>query len=119
MDLTALHKLTYGMYVVGTLDGKRPTGCIINTAIQITSTNPTIAISMNKKNFTFKAIQNCKKFSLSVLTQKVDPTVISILGFSCGEKLDKFNQQDFLHEMKNDLPIIKNRSEERRVGKEC
>ena len=108
MYLTALHKLTYGMYVVGKLDGTRPTGCIINTDIQITSTNPTIAISVNKKNFTFKSIQNCKKFSLSILTQNVDPVVISVLGFSCGEKIDKFNQQDFLHEMKNGLPIIKN-----------
>lgn len=31
MDLSVLHKLTYGMYAVGTLDGIRPAGCIVNT----------------------------------------------------------------------------------------
>ena len=48
MDLSVLHKLTYGMYAVGTLDGIRPAGCIVNTVIQVTSDNPVIAVSMNK-----------------------------------------------------------------------
>lgn len=39
MDLSVLHKLTYGMYAVGTLDGIRPAGCIVNTVIQVTSDN--------------------------------------------------------------------------------
>lgn len=51
MEKSVLWKLSYGMYAIGTLDGKRPAGCIVNTAIQITSENPVIAISMNKKQF--------------------------------------------------------------------
>lgn len=33
MDLSVLHKLTYGMYAVGTLDGIRPAGCIVNLSL--------------------------------------------------------------------------------------
>ena len=57
MDLSVLHKLTYGMYAVGTLDGIRPAGCIVNTVIQVTSDNPVIVVSMNKNNFTYEAIK--------------------------------------------------------------
>ncbi len=41
MDMSVLWKLTYGMYALTAMDGARPTGCIINTAIQVTSANPT------------------------------------------------------------------------------
>lgn len=56
MEMSALWKLSYGMYAIGTLDGERPTGCIVNTVIQITSDNPVIAISMNKNNYTYDCI---------------------------------------------------------------
>ena len=56
MDITVLFKLTYGLYVVGAYDGLRPVGCIINTCFQVTSQNPILAISMNKNNYTLKAI---------------------------------------------------------------
>ena len=29
-----LGKLSYGMYAIGTMDGSRPTGCIVNTVSQ-------------------------------------------------------------------------------------
>ena len=44
MDITVLFKLTYGLYVVGTFDGERPVGCIINTCFQVTSQNPILAV---------------------------------------------------------------------------
>ena len=68
MDLSVLHKLTYGMYAVGTLDGIRPAGCIVNTVIQVTSDNPVIAVSMNKNNFTYEAIKKSGRFSISILS---------------------------------------------------
>ena len=48
MDKSVLWKISYGMYALTVMDGERPTGCIINTAVQVTSDNPTIAISVNK-----------------------------------------------------------------------
>ena len=35
MDKTALFSLTYGLYVVGSMDGDRPVGCIINTCASV------------------------------------------------------------------------------------
>ena len=52
MDVTVLYNLTYGLYVVGAMDGERPVGCVINTCFQVTSQNPIIAISLNKNNYT-------------------------------------------------------------------
>ena len=90
MDLSVLHKLTYGMYAVGTLDGIRPAGCIVNTVIQVTSDNPVIAVSMNKNNFTYEAIKKSGRFSISILSEAVERNVIAELGFACGRKMDKF-----------------------------
>lgn len=84
MDLSVLHKLTYGMYAVGTLDGIRPAGCIVNTVIQVTSDNPVIAVSMNKNNFTYEAIKKSGRFSISILSEAVERNVIAELGFACG-----------------------------------
>ena len=43
MDQKILWKLSYGVYAVCSLDGSRPTGCIANSAMQITSAPPSIA----------------------------------------------------------------------------
>lgn len=58
MNMSALWKLSYGMYALTAMDGNRPTGCIINTAVQVTSQNPTIAISLNRNNYTYDVIKN-------------------------------------------------------------
>lgn len=43
-----LRKLSYGLYLIGAMDGERPCGCIVNTVFQVTSENPIIATSINK-----------------------------------------------------------------------
>ena len=47
MELSALYRISYGMYVVGAMDGERPVGCIVNTCMQITSAPPTVAVSLS------------------------------------------------------------------------
>ena len=37
MNKSAFRKLSYGVYLISSLDGDRPTGCIANSAMQITS----------------------------------------------------------------------------------
>ena len=100
MDLSVLHKLTYGMYAVGTLDG-------INTVIQVTSDNPVIAVSMNKNNFTYEAIKKSGRFSISILSEAVERNVIAELGFACGRKMDKFCGKNFACGVLDGLPIVK------------
>ena len=73
--------ISYGMYIVGTLDEKREVGCIVNSIMQITSQNPTITISVNHDNYTNKCIEETKMFSVSILPEVVDRNLISIFGF--------------------------------------
>jgi len=50
MNLKALYKLGYGLYIVNSRKGDRLNGQIANTVVQITSEPPTIAVSINKSN---------------------------------------------------------------------
>ena len=73
MDTKALWNLSYGVYVVSTVDvdhENRPTGCIANSAMQVTY--DTIAVSINHENYTNQCIKKSKKFALSILGEKVD-----------------------------------------------
>lgn len=110
MEMSALWKSSYGMYAIGTLDGKRPTGCIVNTVIQITSDNPVIAISMNKNNYTYDCIKRTGRFSVSILSEKTTQNVIAKLGFSSGRDTDKFDGDIFAWEYMDGLPVVNENS---------
>lgn len=107
MDLSVLWKLSYGMYAIGTLDEERPTGCIVNTVIQITSDHPVIAISMNKNNFTFDAIRSTGKFAVSILSEKTGQNAIARLGFCSGRDTDKFTGEMFEWMYFDGMPVVK------------
>ena len=50
MNIKALHKLGYGVYVVTSKEDGRINGQIANTVFQVTSEPPTVAVSINKNN---------------------------------------------------------------------
>ena len=95
MDKTALFSLTYGLYVVGSMDGDRPVGCIINTCFQVTSEPPTLAISLNKNNYTLEVIQKTQQYSLSVIAENTDPSIIGQFGFYSSRDTDKYSDYGF------------------------
>lgn len=104
MNNKALRNLSYGMYLLSSMDGNRPTGCIINTAFQITSTPATIAISVNHDNYTNKCIKETNAFALSVLSEDCDSQIIARFGFSSGKDNNKFD--GFNYKVIENLPII-------------
>jgi len=89
MNLRALHKLSYGLYVVCSRKGDRFNGQIANTVFQITSEPPTIAVSINKKNLTHEFIKESKVFTASVLCQDTPLSFIGRFGFKSGRDIDK------------------------------
>ena len=89
MDLKALYKLGYGLYVVSSIKGSRRNGQIANTVFQITSEPPTIAVSINKNNLTHQFITESKVLSVSVLSQDTPLSFIGRFGFKSGRDVDK------------------------------
>lgn len=67
MDKTAFFTMPSGLYVVSAVaDGLRA-GCVINTAVQVTSAPPRISIAVNKENVTSGVIVSAKAFALTVI----------------------------------------------------
>ena len=105
MDNKILRDLTYGVYVIGSLDGERKVGCIANSVMQITSNPASIAISINHDNYTNKCIKECNMFSVSILNEESNPNIIGTFGFSSSKDTDKYN--DFDYELVENIPVIK------------
>ncbi|MFC2058335.1 flavin reductase [Chloroflexota bacterium] len=89
MDVKALHKLSYGLYVVTSRKGKKLNGQIANTVFQITSEPPTIAVSINKSNLTWEFIKESGVFAVSMLCQDTPLSFIGHFGFNSGRDMDK------------------------------
>jgi len=90
MDKKALHKISYGLYVICSKKGKKINGQIANAIFQVTSEPPTIAVSINKLNCTHEYMENSNVFTVSVLSQEAPMKFIGTFGFKCGRDIDKF-----------------------------
>jgi flavin reductase (DIM6/NTAB) family NADH-FMN oxidoreductase RutF/rubredoxin len=90
MDLKVLYNISYGIYIVSSRKEDQINGQIANTVFQITAEPATIAVSINKKNFTHDFITQSKVFAVSVLEQEVDMKFIGRFGFKSGRDEDKF-----------------------------
>ena len=69
MNNKAMHKLSYGLYIVTTKDGEKANGCIVNTAIQAASTPNQLCICINKANYTHDMVLKTGVFNVSVLSK--------------------------------------------------
>jgi len=90
MNLKALYKLGYGLYIVSSKKGKRFNGQVANTVFQIASQPPTIAVSINKTNLTYEYIKQSRVFTASILAQDTPLAFIGHFGFKSGRDIDKF-----------------------------
>lgn len=90
MDKTAFFSMPSGLYVVSAAaDGLRA-GCVINTAVQVTSMPPRISVAVNKDNVTSGVIASAKAFALTVIDQTADMLYIGNFGFRTSSDYDKF-----------------------------
>lgn len=79
MNNKAMHKLSYGLYIVTTKDGEKANGCIVNTAIQAASTPNQLCICINKANYTHDMVLKTGVFNVSVLSKTHYSLYISAL----------------------------------------
>ncbi len=89
IDNKALYNFSYGLFVLSSKGGKE-NGCIINTAIQITSSPLKISVCVNKSNYTLDMIIQSGKFNVSVLSQDATFEIFKHFGFQTGKKVHKF-----------------------------
>lgn len=105
MNTNIFRSMSYGVYIVSTMDGERPTGCTANSIMQITSSPATIAVSINHDNYTNGCIKKYGKFSFSILAENSDAGLIGNFGFQSGKDIDKFKH--VAYETVEGVPVIK------------
>lgn len=104
MNKNTFRNLSYGVYIISTLDGERPTGCVANSTMQITSSPASIAVSINHDNYTNGCIEKTGKFAISILSEQSAPELIGRFGFQSGKDIDKFDGVDAIQ--KEGLSIV-------------
>lgn len=89
MDKAAMYKLSYGLFVLNAKEGEKDNGCIINTAMQVTTTPNRMIIVVNKQNYTHDMIMRTKEFNVSCLSESATFDVFQHFGFQSGKDVDK------------------------------
>ena len=91
VENAAFNKFSYGCEILTTrVDGK-DYGCVINTAGQITSSDPKkITISCIKANHTCDMVAKAGIFNLSILSEDAPYDIFKHFGFQSGRDVDKF-----------------------------
>ena len=89
MNKVALYKITYGLYVVTSGQDDKFNGQIANSMFQVTSNPGTVAISINKENYTHGLIKLTRRFVISILAQSAPMNFIGLFGFKSGRDVNK------------------------------
>lgn len=86
----ALTNASYGVYIVTTCADGRDNGCVINTFQQVTVNPLQASICLSKEEFTTGLLQKSGVFTVSILTELADFSLIKRFGFQSGRDVDKF-----------------------------
>ncbi len=95
MNQNAMYQLTYGLYMLSAKEEQKNNGCIINTAVQVTTSPNRITIAVNKQNFTHDMVKNTGLFNLSVLDETAPFSYFENFGYQSGRTVEKFEGVDY------------------------
>ena len=88
----ALQNMVYGMYLLTAREGEQDFGCLVNTAIQVSSQPDRIAVCVVKSNLTHEVLQRTGVFNLSGLQEEAPMELFRNFGMRSSRKTDKFTQ---------------------------
>lgn len=91
INLEALFKITYGLYIVCSGDQNQGNGFISNTVFQVTAEPPQFAACCHKNNFTSGFIEKYAAFSVSILNQDASSEIFGRFGYRSGKGFDKLD----------------------------
>lgn len=101
----ALNKITYGLYVVSSINEGKYNGQCCNTVFQLTSKPLRVAVCLNKNNLTHEYVMNSGVFTISMLAADQSEAVRRF-GYRSGRTADKFAEVEFILGQ-NGCPILK------------
>jgi ferric-chelate reductase [NAD(P)H] len=90
LDIQALNKINYGMYIVSTSFDGVSNGQVANTLFQATAQPVRVVTSINKLNYTHELLLKSRKFTASILSIDTPLIFIGRFGFKTGREVKKF-----------------------------
>lgn len=105
MNLDALFKITYGVYIVSSQYDNKESGFISNTVMQVTATPIQFALCAAKSNYTTELIRKSKKVALSALSTDASQKMIGTFGFKSGRGINKFAEVDHTY-TRDGVPVV-------------
>ena len=90
IEREAMYKITYGLFMLTTTDGKKQNGCIVNTVSMITDNPTRIVVFVNKANYSEELLRKTGVFNVSILTESTPFETFKQFGFQSGRNVDKF-----------------------------
>lgn len=109
VDLSAMFKLSYGLFAVFTKgeDGK-DNASINNSFWQVSDKPNLLMLSVNKANLTCETIQKTKKFNVSVFDERAAFPIFKRFGFQSGRDSDKIKGiEDIVERAQNGIYYLK------------
>ncbi|MDE5994212.1 MAG: flavin reductase [Oscillospiraceae bacterium] len=90
MNLKALFKLSYGVFILSSKSGDKINACITNTCMQVANDPVRIAISVLNTSLTCDYIKSSGVFSLSILDKTCIFDTVKHFGMQSGREVNKF-----------------------------
>ncbi len=90
IDLTALFKIEYGLYVVTLNCEGKDNALIVNTVSQVSNSPNRIAVGVSKANFSHDAILQSRKMNVCPISENAPFSLFEQFGFKSGRDTDKF-----------------------------
>lgn len=94
MDETAIFKISYGLFFIGTEFEGKSNICVINTAMQVTQEPLRVSVTMLKTGYTHDLIEQSGKFSIGIMGRRVALDDVAHFGQNCGRNMDKLAGYD-------------------------
>lgn len=109
MNIEALFKISYGLYLVSSGDKNYGNGFISNTVFQVTAEPMKFAACCNKNNYSSEIIQKYNAFSVSILKENTSSEIFGRFGYKTGKDFNKMEGMNIKYGATG-VPIILNDS---------
>ncbi len=90
VDMSAMFKLSYGLFALITNDGEQDNASINNSFFQVSDKPNLVMLSVNVANMSADTIRKTGVFNISVLNEEADFGIFKKFGFVSGREKNKF-----------------------------